>query len=76
MLTGKAILHYIPEGTLFVMTGDQVHSGFHFLAPNYRIHWYLEYPCLTTSDANQTGYVDWDSKTNTFVFKCKTRSAI
>ena len=50
----------IPEGHLFMMSGDLVHCGYNFLTANSRIHFYLETVDLTTSDRNMSGWVEWD----------------
>ena len=46
----------IPEGHLFVMSGDCVHAGYTFTTINCRIHFYFEAIDLMTSDQNETGW--------------------
>lgn len=50
----------IPEGHLFLMSGDVVHGGYCFTTVNARIHFYMETNDLFTSDRNKTGWVLWD----------------
>ncbi len=53
---GKATEIDIPEGHLFVMSGDCLHGGYTYTTINCRIHFYFESIDLVTSDKNETGW--------------------